>query len=74
MKQRAQQDCFNIFSLDLSWIQRDGAETIPGSVKSRKARKLTPPRNQGLPKMRRKRWRRDDALAPRRATINMLLM
>ena len=42
--QRAQQDCFNIFSLGLSWIRRDGAETIPGAVKSRKARKLTPPR------------------------------
>ena len=47
--------------LGLSQVLRDGAETIAGAVKSRKARKLRPPRKQRLPQIRCKRWRHDDA-------------
>ena len=59
----------------LDATRRVGAKTIPGAVKSRKARKLTPPRKQRLPQIRCKRWRHDDApRAVARDDINMLLM
>ena len=63
----------SIYSLGLSCIRRDGAETIPGTVKSRKARSTTQPRQQMLPQMRRKCWRHDDAFAPRRAGNKLLI-
>ena len=44
MAQRHVVGLLQYISLGLSQVLRDGAETIAGAVKSRKARKLTPPR------------------------------